>query len=151
MKDSKGNARNQTSLAAFHVCGAIAGALMFSVVLIGVLAEARQLWRDHGATSFLSDAGMRLFFGACIGIISAAPYLLLARASRKAGPPMLFAAAAISMLAFQLCFMIYIFFFVRSSTAGIGLLVMPLYLCIAAGAIWAVAALAREIRTRRST
>lgn len=151
MKDTKGNAGNQPSLAAFHVCGAIAGALMFGVVLIGVLAEARQLWRDQGATSFLSDAGMRLFFGAWIGFISAAPYLLLASASRKAGPAVLFVAAAVSMLAFQLCFMIYMLFLERSSTAGIALVFMPLYLCTAAGAVWVAAALARGIRTRRST
>jgi hypothetical protein len=146
MKDSQGYAGRRT----FYNCGAVAGALIFGPALIGVLVEARGLWREGGATVLLSDAGMRLFFGACLGILTAAPYLLLARASRKTGPPILFVVAAISMLAFQMLFTIYILFFARSSTASIALMFMPLYLCVAVGAIWVVAALAREAWLRRS-
>lgn len=146
MEDSQGYAGRRT----FYLCGAVAGALIFGAALTGILVEARELWRQGGATFFLSDAGMRLFFGGCLGILTAVPYLLLARAARKTGPPILFVVAAMSMLAFQVLFTIYILFFARSSTASISLMFMPLYLCVAAGAIWVVAALAREVWLRLS-
>jgi hypothetical protein len=130
------------------VCGAVAGVLVFGTVLTGVLVEARQLWIE-GAATFLSDAGMRLVVGACLGIVSAAPYVMLAKASREVGPPKFFAVAALALLAFQIWFMVDTLFFAHSSTASIALLFMPLYLCVAAGAIWAVAAVARGLRLRR--
>ena len=67
----------------FYLCGAAAGALIFGAALTGVLVEAREVWRESGATFYLADAAMRLFLGACLGILAATPYLLLERASRK--------------------------------------------------------------------
>jgi hypothetical protein len=148
MEDSRGYAGQQDRSTAISICGAVAGALIFGVVLIGIVVEASQLWR-HGVAIFLSDAGMRLFVGACLGLLSAAPYMLLARASRKTGPPMLFLMAAIAMLAIQLWVMAYILFIARSSTAPIALMFMPLYLGVAAIAVWVAAVLIRVVRRHR--
>jgi len=149
MEDSVGHGGRRDWFATINVCGAIAGALLFGTALTGILVEAGQLWRE-GAAFFFSDAGMRLFAGACLGILGAAPYLLLAKASRKTGPPMLFLVAAILMLAFQLWFMTYTLFLARSSTAAVALMFMPLYLGVTASAIWVAAALAHGMKLRRS-
>ena len=149
MEDSRGYVGRRDWSTTINVCGAVAGALMFGTALTGVLVEARQLWRE-GAASFFSDAGMRLFVGACLGILTAAPYLLLAKASRTTGPPILFLMAAMSMLALQLWLMTYTLLFAHGSTAPVALMFMPLYLGVAAGTMWAVAALARMVKLRRS-
>jgi hypothetical protein len=133
---------NKDADGTFYVCGAVAGTLMLGIAVMGILVEARQLWSE-GAANFFSDAGMRLFGGACIAILSGAPYLMLASAPRKVGPPIIFKIAAVAILVGQLCFMSYILFFADSSTASIGLLFMPLYLCVAIGAMCVAAALAR--------
>lgn len=126
--------------------GAAAGSVVFGLVIIGVVAEARQSWRN-GVAAFFADAGIRLGFGACIAVLTAAPYILVARASRLAGPPMVFAMAGVAMIAFQLWFMADMLFFARSSTASLGFLFMPLYLGIPAVAIWMAAVLARRFRS----
>jgi hypothetical protein len=149
MDDSQNQEAGQERPVTVYVCGAVAASIMMGTVLVGILGESRQLWRE-GAAFFFSDVGLRLFGGACIAILSGAPYLMLASAARKVGPPQLFKIAAVVILVGQLCFMSYILFFVHSSTAAIGLLFMPLYLSIAIGAICVVAALVREFMPGRS-
>jgi hypothetical protein len=127
------------------VCGAIIGTLVYGFVLTGVILEAPELWRE-GAAAFISDAGLRLVFGAFIALLSTAPYFLLARAARHSGPPVPFAIASLLTFAVQLWLMIQALFFARSSTAPIALLFIPLYLCVPAVAMWAVAAIARRHR-----
>ena len=144
MGDSKFGAGNLTC----YPCGCVAGALIFATILAGVFADFGRLWHE-GATIFLSDAGIRIFLGVCIALVSAAPYVLLAKAAGKVDLPGFFTTAATSLLAFQIWFMVKTLFFTRSSTASIGLLFMPFYLCVPAAVIWAAAVLARELRTRR--
>lgn len=131
-------------------CSLVAGLLVFGAVVLGILVEVRALWRE-GVSFFMRDAGMRLAFGACLAILCAAPYLLIAKASRKGGPSMLYSAAAVLMLAFQIWFMAQTLLFARSSTAAIGVLFMPLYLLVPAGTVWLAASLAREFRRRRAS
>jgi hypothetical protein len=127
------------------VCGAVIGTVVYGFVLTGVIVEAPELWRE-GAAAFLSDAGLRLVSGAFIALLSAAPYILLARAARQPGPLMPFAIASLLTFGIQLWLMIQALFFARSSTAPIALLFIPLYLCVPAVAMWVVAAIARRHR-----
>ena len=130
-----------------YVCGAVAASLVFAVSLVGVVVEAQLMWRE-GAAAFFSDAGLRLGAGVCIAVLTCAPYLLVAKASRVAGPPIVFAIAGLSMFVFQLWFTGYTLLFARSSTAALSFF-MPLYLCVPAIGIWAAAFIARRVKVSR--
>ena len=112
-------------------------------VLAGVVIETRGLWKE-GVTVWISDAGMRLVFGACVAALCAAPYFLVARASRIAGPPMVFAFAGALMITIQLCLTAWTLLFNKSSTAGLALMFMPVYLSIPAFLLWAGAIAAAD-------
>ena len=140
--------RNPSSNAAgrfIYACAALAGGLPFAVVLAGVAIEAPGLWQE-GFTAWISDAGMRLIFGACVAALCAAPYILVARASHIAGPPVVFASAAALMITFQLCLTVHALLFNESSTAGLALMFMPVYLSIPAVLVWLAALTAGKFR-----
>jgi hypothetical protein len=132
-----------------YACGASVAILLLGFVLVGVVVEAQQLWRN-GAAEFFADAGMRLVFGALVALLSAAPYVLLARAARWPGPPVFFAIIGVLTLAAQLWLTISALFFGRTSTAAIGVLFIPLYMCVAVAAVWGVAALTQWLKPGRT-
>lgn len=131
-----------------QTCGVAVGALVFGFVLLGVVTEAPTLW-SAGVTDFLSDAGLRLGFGALVALFSTAPYILLARAARQPGPPAFFAYVGVFTLVLQIWLSINALFLGRSSTAPIEMLFIPLYLGAMVAAIWGATWIARRVQALR--
>ena len=148
MKTIDVHASDPTPRRVILVCGAVIAVLVFAFVVVGVVAEARQLLSE-GASAFFSDAAVRIGLGACIALLSAVPYVLLARAARQPGPPRFFAIVSVLTLAVQLWFMANALFFGETSTAPIGMFFIPIYLCAAIVAIWGLAAIARFMQAPR--
>jgi hypothetical protein len=140
---------NLTPLHIIHLCSAIGGILIFGVALTGLIVEAPELWRE-GPGTFFTDTAVRLVFGALVALLTATPYLLLAVAARRSGPPMLFAVVSIFMFGLHLWLSIQALFFARSSTASIGLLFIPIYLLAFAIATWVVVSIMRKVMLNRA-
>jgi hypothetical protein len=131
-----------------QTCGVAVGVLVFGFVLLGVVAEAPTQW-NAGAARFLSDAGLRLGFGALVALFSAAPYVLLAKAARQPGPPALFAYVGVFTLALQIWLSINALFLGQTSTAPIAMLFIPLYLGAMVATIWGATWIARRVQAYR--
>ncbi len=132
-----------------YACGMVVAVLVFGVVLLGVVIEARELWRE-GASTFFADAAGRLVGGALVAFLSAAPYFILAVAARQSSHPASFAVLGTLMLGLQLFLTVKMLFLAHSSTASIGVLFVPFYFMAFAIAVRVVVALARRARLGRA-
>jgi len=140
-------ARSAWPLRTIWICGGISAALLFGYVLYGIAAEAPQL-SSEGKAMWWRGAALRAGFGVLFALLNAAPYALLAAVVRRKGFATVLSITSVILFAVQLWLTVEILFFSRGSTAAIGLLFLPIYLCAAAAAVCLVIAVVSRLGPR---